>query len=81
MNFHKISTNHYWQVPLSENKIKMGDFEFEPSTIQMMADSGTSLNMIPDEDLDKIYDHFFKGKFEGCHKLHNSLYMCDCSVE
>ena len=52
MNFHKLSTSHYWQVPLSENKIKMGDFEFEPSTIQMMADSGTSLNMIPDEDLE-----------------------------
>jgi len=81
MNFHKLSKNQNWQVPLSENKIKMGDFEFEPSTIQMMADTGTSLNMIPDEDLDKIYDHFFKEKFEGCHKLHNSLYMCDCSVE
>ena len=57
------------------------DFEFEPSTIQMMADSGTSLNMIPDEDLEIIYGHFFKGKFEGCHKLHKSLYTCDCSVK
>lgn len=43
-----------------------------------MADSGTSLNMIPDEDFFKIYNHFFQGRFE-CHKSPTTLTVCKCN--
>jgi hypothetical protein len=44
-----------------------------------MADSGTSLNMLPEQDYVKIFDHFFKDK--NCMKLPNTLDACDCTAE
>jgi hypothetical protein len=46
----------------------------------MMADTGTSLNMLPDEDFYKIYDMFFKDTFR-CRELANTLTSCDCTSE
>jgi hypothetical protein len=40
----------------------MGDFTFTPSTNSVMADTGTSLNMLPDEDYYQIYNHFIAPK-------------------
>lgn len=45
----------------------------------MMADSGTSLNMIPDVDFFAIKDLFFSDKH--CYTLKNSLTACDCTKE
>jgi hypothetical protein len=44
-----------------------------------MADSGTSLNMIPDEDFFPITEMFFKNSH--CWVLGNSLTACDCTKE
>lgn len=52
----------------------------KPSIDQVMADSGTSLNMIPDADFNKIYDHFFKGKL-NCYKSPTTLTICECTEE
>ena len=41
----------------------MGDFNFQPAVDSIMADTGTSLNMIPDADYNKIFDMFFRDKF------------------
>ena len=46
----------------------------------MMADSGTSLNMIPSTDYFKIFNHFIRDKFE-CHILPNTLHGCECTEE
>jgi len=45
----------------------------------MMADSGTSLNMLPDVDYYKIKNHFFADKH--CVVLPNTLTACDCTEE
>jgi len=44
-----------------------------------MADTGTSLNMIPDHDFDRIYQAFFADKFR-CRVLPNTLTGCDCTA-
>lgn len=56
----------------------MGLFEFTPSVKTVMADSGTSLNMIPDEDFYKIFNEFMNGKMR-CRLLPNTLMACDCT--
>lgn len=45
-----------------------------------MADSGTSLNLMPEHDYKRIYNYFFKGKFR-CQRLKNTLTMCDCTQQ
>ena len=78
INWHKISDHFFWQMKFDH--VKLGNFTFKPSIDQVMADSGTSLNMIPDADFNKIYDHFFKGKM-NCHKSATTLMICDCTKE
>ena len=56
----------------------MGNFRFSPSVDVLMADSGTSLNMIPDEDFYKIFNQFMSGL--RCRVLPNSLTSCDCTL-
>lgn len=51
---------------------------FKPSTNEAMADSGTSLNMMPDEDFNQIYKRFFDGKFD-CHESPTTLMVCKCN--
>ena len=50
---------------------------FNPATNIMMADSGTSLNMIPDSDFNRIQAMFFADKH--CWVLPNTLTACDCT--
>ena len=76
LNWYSITDPMYWQFDFSN--AKMGDFELNPSTTKMMADTGTSLNMIPEEDFQKIYTHFLKDKLR-CHTLKNTLLACDCT--
>jgi len=45
-----------------------------------MADTGTSLNMIPDRDYYDIFDHFIKGKM-SCTIDANLLHTCGCTEE
>lgn len=76
IRWHELSTPGFWQVKFDQ--VKMGSWSFKPSTNEAMADSGTSLNMIPDEDFNQIFNHFFKDKFE-CHESPTTLTICKCS--
>jgi len=67
----------FWQFNFDD--VMLGDKPFTPSVNSMMADSGTSLNMIPDDDFNAIRDTFFKDSH--CYVLKNSLTACDCTKE
>lgn len=54
--------------------------DIQPSTMTMMADTGCSLNNLPERDFQAIYDYFFRDKF-NCKKLKNTLMSCDCTDE
>lgn len=76
ITWHKLVDNNYWEFNFSN--VTIGDHQLTPSTDIMMADTGTSLNMVPDHDFFAIYDMFFKDKFD-CHVLKNTLYSCKCT--
>lgn len=76
MNWHPLSDPNFWQMNF--NDVRIGKWKMRPSTNEAMADSGTSLNMMPDEDFYQIYDHFFKGKFD-CHNSPTTLTVCQCT--
>lgn len=76
INWYKINSPQFWE--LTFGNVRMGDFQFEPAVSSIMADTGTSLNMIPDVDYYKIFDRFIKDKFR-CQVLPNTLHSCDCT--
>ena len=77
INWYPIESPHFWE--LGFGNIKIGEHKFQPSVNSVMADTGTSLNMIPDHDFNQIYDTFFAGKF-NCRVLPNTLTGCDCTA-
>lgn len=78
LKWYELTSDFFWEFKF--NNVQLGDLDFYPSVEYMMADTGTSLNMIPNEDFDKIYNHFFKDKLE-CRKLANTLTSCQCTKE
>lgn len=78
LKWYPIASRGYWNVKLG--KVTMGDFELKTRAGTVMADTGTSLNMIPDRDFQNIYNHFINGKM-SCQVLPNTLYSCDCTPE
>ena len=78
LNFHKLSSDQFWEMPL--HRVRAGSLSFKPVVQRVMADSGTSLNLMPEHDYKKIFNHFFKDKFK-CQRLKNTLTMCDCTEE
>ena len=79
LKWYKLSSDEFWQFKF--NNVSIGDFKITPAVSLMMADTGTSLNMIPSEDFDKIVNDFLKPKFKNCHVMASSLTACDCSEE
>jgi len=57
--------------------VTLGDYSFRPVVNTVMADTGTSLNMIPDDDYYRLFNRYFQ--YSKCHKLPNTLDSCDCS--
>ena len=62
LNFHSLSTNKFWEMPL--HKVRAGKLSFVPVVQRVMVDSGTSLNLMPEHDFKVLYNHFFKKKFK-----------------
>lgn len=58
----------------------MGDYELKTNAPNVLADTGTSLNMLPDRDYFDIFNHFIKDKMQ-CTILPNTLHSCDCTPE
>ena len=77
INFHKLNTESFWEMPL--HKVRAGKLSFVPVVQKVMVDSGTSLNLMPEHDYKVLYRYFFQDKFK-CEKLQNSLTMCDCTA-
>ena len=77
IHWYPITNPHFWEVGF--NNVRIGDFHFQPVVSKVMADTGTSLNMIPDADFNRIYQAFFADKF-NCRVLPNSLTGCDCTA-
>ena len=46
INWYKINSQAFWE--LTFDHVKIGNMNFKPSVNSIMADTGTSLNMIPD---------------------------------
>ena len=78
LRWYPIQSNSYWDLELG--KIMLGDWELKSNAPTIMADTGTSLNMLPDDDYFKIFNHFVKGKMD-CQVLPNTLHGCDCTAE
>lgn len=62
LNWHKLSSDSFWEMPL--HWVRAGGLSFRPIVQRVMADSGTSLNLMPEHDFLRIYNHFFKDKFQ-----------------
>jgi hypothetical protein len=75
IKWYDIKDPSFWM--LNFDNVKIGDHSFTPSTNRIMADTGTSLNMIPDVDFFAITDHFFGNS--TCYNLSNTLLGCDCT--
>ena len=79
MKFYKIQDPSFWSLPFSDVEID-GD-AFHTNITSVMADTGTSLNMIPDEDFNPIMDKYVKAKGMECWVMPNTLTACDCTQE
>jgi len=77
LSWHKISSPMFWQMDF--HTVTLGKTPFTPSVNVVMADSGTSLNMIPDDDFYALTNMFFKDK--KCHTMLNTLMNCECTKE
>lgn len=77
LKWYDIVSPSFWMIEFDH--VRLGDNEYVPSVNKIMADTGTSLNMIPDIDFYAITDMFFSDKH--CYKLPNTLTACDCSKE
>ena len=77
IRFYKINTPTFWELDFDE--VTLGNLKMIPSVNSIMADTGTSLNMIPDEDYYRIFNYYFGGM--RCTKLPNTLDSCECTEE
>ena len=56
--WHKINSQTFWSMDF--HSMKIGDKPYNPSVRSLMADTGTSLNMIPESDFNNIRDQIVK---------------------
>lgn len=78
LKWYPLSEPFYWKVNFGN--VTIGDFKLNPTVNVIMADTGTSLNMISNDDFNAIYDGIFKGKYE-CFVSSSSLTACECTEE
>jgi len=69
----------FWSLPFHNVEIDGETFHTNIKTV--MADTGTSLNMIPDEDFNPIMDKYVKSKGMECWVMPNTLTACDCTQD
>lgn len=79
LKWYKLISDEFWQFNFDH--VSIGDFKIQPTVQIMMADTGTSLNMLPDADYYKIVNDFLKPKFQNCEVMSTSLVGCDCTAE
>ena len=79
INWYNMSDPVFWMLTMDKDSMTIGEKKFQPSTVRFMADTGTSLNMIPDQDFNAIKQEFFAN--ENCYVVPNTLTVCDCTKE
>ena len=79
LKWYKLTSNEFWQFNFGN--VTIGDLKINPAVSIMMADTGTSLNMLPSEDFYQIVNGYVKPNFKNCHVMSSSLTACDCSEE
>ena len=71
--FH-IKSESFWDMRF--DNVKLGNLPFKATTHRIMADTGTSLNMLPDDDFFAIKNSLFKDA--NCWVVPNTLTVCKC---
>lgn len=61
--------------------MEIGGQPFNTNISTVMADTGTSLNMIPDEDFNPIMEKFVYSQGMECYVMPNTLTACDCTED
>ena len=61
LTWHNLTSHNYWEFKL--NHAEVGDLVFRPSVSKIIADTGCSLNLLPDADYYRIFDYHIAGKF------------------
>jgi len=79
MHFHKINSPMFWNLPLGP--VEIGGEPYIPHVKAVMADTGTSMNLIPDEDFNPIMQKFVYSQGMNCWKMQNTLTACGCTEE
>jgi hypothetical protein len=79
MTFHKITSPMFWNLGLGA--VTIGGEPYIPNVTGVMADTGTSLNLIPDEDFNPIMEKWVYSQGMNCYVMANSLTACDCTDE
>ena len=79
MQFHKINNPSFWNLPMSD--VMIGGEPYIPHADGVMADTGTSMNMIPDEDFNPIMQKYVYSQGMKCWVMENSLTACGCTEE
>ena len=77
LTWHDISAHRmFWAMPF--HNVKLGDDPFPTKITEIMADTGTSLNMIPDADFNHILDKFGWNPSTNpkCKTMQNTLTAC-----
>ena len=64
IKWYPLSEQYYWKVNFGN--VSIGNFTMNPSVNVIMADTGTSLNMISDDDFNAIYVGVLKVRFANC---------------
>jgi len=75
IKWYDLAGSSFWAFEFGD--VKVGKQSFKPSVTRIMADTGTSLNMVPDVDFFKLKNMFFDPA--TCETLENSLSSCDCT--
>jgi len=78
IKWYPLAEPYYWKLKFGN--VSIGDWKMNPTTDIIMADTGTSLNLISDDDFFNIYNNIFKDKYT-CYKTASSLHACECTEE
>merc|ERR1711935_465622 len=74
LKFYKLANPMFWQLEF--DNVNIGGKPFHTDCKQIMADSGTSLNMIPDEDFNPIMEEHVYSKGMHCWVNPTTLTQC-----
>jgi hypothetical protein len=78
LKWYPLVDRFYWKVRFGN--VSIGDFKMTPTVDIVMADTGTSMNMISNDDFNIIYNNIFKDKYD-CFVSPSSLTACECTEE